>query len=280
MNFIKSPFNYMGNKYKQLPQLTKLYPKEINNFLDLFCGGCDVSINVNANNIFANDSNIHLIQILKEFQRVSLEDIIALIQKRIEEFNLSNTNIDGYNLYRDYYNTNINYHTPLDLFILSRYSYCNIIRFNKSGQMNASIIKNRNGFNSRQEKNLIQFYPLVQKINFSSQDFREINLNQFDFIYADPPYFNSSAVYNTSGYCGETWSINDDLALLHILEKFKNNFMLSNFLKHKDNFNNLLYEWANDNKFNIYVIKSNYDSCFYSRKQYEDETIEVAITNY
>jgi len=47
------------------------------------------------------------------------------IQHRIKEFNLTRFNIEGYLQYRDLYNTNLNYHTPLDLFTLSRYSFDN-----------------------------------------------------------------------------------------------------------------------------------------------------------
>lgn len=43
---IKSPLNYIGGKYKLLPQILPLFPEQINTFVDLFAGGLDVSINV------------------------------------------------------------------------------------------------------------------------------------------------------------------------------------------------------------------------------------------
>lgn len=45
---IQSPLNYTGGKYKLLPQILPLFPKDINCFVDLFCGGCNVGINVCA----------------------------------------------------------------------------------------------------------------------------------------------------------------------------------------------------------------------------------------
>ncbi len=36
--FLKSPLNYIGGKYKLLPQLTEYFPKNINTFVDLFSG--------------------------------------------------------------------------------------------------------------------------------------------------------------------------------------------------------------------------------------------------
>lgn len=38
-NLFKSPLNYVGGKYKLLPQLLPLFPKQINTFYDLFGGG-------------------------------------------------------------------------------------------------------------------------------------------------------------------------------------------------------------------------------------------------
>ena len=38
-NYIQSPLNYTGGKYKLLNQLVPLFPKNINTFIDLFGGG-------------------------------------------------------------------------------------------------------------------------------------------------------------------------------------------------------------------------------------------------
>ena len=45
---IKSPLNYTGGKYKLLPQLLPLFPQNINTFVDLFAGGCNVGVNAHA----------------------------------------------------------------------------------------------------------------------------------------------------------------------------------------------------------------------------------------
>jgi D12 class N6 adenine-specific DNA methyltransferase len=37
--FRKSPLNYVGGKFKLLPQLTTLFPRALDVFIDLFCGG-------------------------------------------------------------------------------------------------------------------------------------------------------------------------------------------------------------------------------------------------
>ena len=52
---IQSPLNYTGGKFKLLPQILPLFPTNINTFVDLFCGGCNVGINVECENVIYND---------------------------------------------------------------------------------------------------------------------------------------------------------------------------------------------------------------------------------
>lgn len=37
--YIKSPLNYVGGKFKLLPEIIPLFPTNINTFVDLFGGG-------------------------------------------------------------------------------------------------------------------------------------------------------------------------------------------------------------------------------------------------
>jgi site-specific DNA-adenine methylase len=37
--YIKSPLNYVGGKFKLLPEIIPLFPTSINTFVDLFGGG-------------------------------------------------------------------------------------------------------------------------------------------------------------------------------------------------------------------------------------------------
>ena len=62
---IKSPLNYTGGKFKLLPQILPLFPEDINTFIDLFGGGCNVGINVKSNKIIYNDIESHVVKIIK-----------------------------------------------------------------------------------------------------------------------------------------------------------------------------------------------------------------------
>ncbi len=94
--FISSPMNYIGGKYKILPQILPSFPKNIDTFVDLFCGGCNVGLNVTANKIIFNDNLTFLIDLYKSLQEKSKDEILQHIKDRINEFDLSLANEDGY----------------------------------------------------------------------------------------------------------------------------------------------------------------------------------------
>ena len=65
--YISSPMNYIGGKYKLLPQLFPLFPENVGTFVDLFCGGANVGVNATANKIVFNDYVIFFGDFFKEF---------------------------------------------------------------------------------------------------------------------------------------------------------------------------------------------------------------------
>jgi len=91
-DFIKSPLNYIGGKYKILNQILPLFPKKIDNFVDLFAGGCNVGINIEANRIYLNDNLTFLVEMFKKFKANDLSTTRKHIQNRIKQFDLSLTN--------------------------------------------------------------------------------------------------------------------------------------------------------------------------------------------
>ncbi len=285
-SYIKSPLNYVGNKYRVLPELINLFPKEIHTFVDLCTGGGDVAANIQAKNIIANDINTPIIEILQEFQKRTSEEVIEYIDQRIKEFSLSKTNEEGYIQYRELYNTSKTYHTPLDLFTITRFSFNQLIRFNNKQELNSAFGRNRSDFNSNMRNNTIAFCRILDKINFISQSYNTVNINKFDindFIYIDPPYLITNADYNTGKTSKLKWTQNDDLLLFKYLDELNQKglrWATSNFIKHKENVNEKLQEWALDNHYNIYVLHSNYSKLTTKAEYNNSPTLEILITNY
>ena len=134
--YIQSPLNYIGGKYKILPQILPLFPSRIRTFVDLFCGGCNVGINVSADRTIFNDNISYLIDLYRKFNDTPVQETMDYIEQRISEFQLSLTNENGYRELRRIYNEQKN---PLDLFVLTAYSFNHQIRFNNSHEFKHSV---------------------------------------------------------------------------------------------------------------------------------------------
>ena len=82
---IQSPLNYTGGKFKLLPQLLPLFPTDIDCFVDLFCGGCNVGINVKSQKVIYNDLNSHLLYLYNTFKNLDKSQTFELIYKIISD---------------------------------------------------------------------------------------------------------------------------------------------------------------------------------------------------
>lgn len=279
-NMIKSPLNYTGGKYKLLKQIIPLFPNEINKFIDLFCGGCYVGINVNANKVIFNDSLTQLIDLYKQWKRDGQIETNKYIEKRIKEFSLSKTNAEGYNELRTIYN---NEKDIRDLFVLIAHSFNNQIRFNSKGNYNMPFGKNRSDYNNRMKSNLIEFINEIskEKYLFTNFSFDKVNLDKLsenDFIYCDPPYLITLATYNEK----DGWNEKQENKLYSLLDEVNKRgikFALSNVLENKGKENLILKEWSK--KYNVHHLNMTYGNCSYHAKdKTKNTTDEVLITNY
>ena len=130
----------MGNKERLIKKgLIDLFPKNIDNFIDLFCGSGIISMNINARRYILNDYNSIIIDLLNLFKNNSAENIIRKMEETIKSHNLlkgfnkrdlsateeyKELAKNNYNKFRDYYNNVDN--SILNLYILSYYCNNNI----------------------------------------------------------------------------------------------------------------------------------------------------------
>ena len=127
MEYVKSPLNYTGGKFKLLPQLLEIFPKDINTFVDLFAGGGNVTVNVSAKYIVYNDVMWQLSEMLQEFKNIGAERCLERIDRYIEEYQLSKDNKEGYlklrKQYNDPFDVEFSVQDPLMLYTLICYSF-------------------------------------------------------------------------------------------------------------------------------------------------------------
>ncbi len=269
----KSPLNYVGGKYKLLPEILPKFPSIENRFIDLFCGGANVAINVKAKKFVLNDVCKPLIELYGYIRDRSVAEVLGEINKFIMDFKISKTNQEGYLALRDSYNKEPH---PIKFLVLISNSFNHQIRFNSKGEFNMPFGKDRSFFNETMQKNLTDLMHVFHsnEFVFECEDFRFVYPQPDDFVYADPPYTMSTAVYNTG------WGQKDDEDLCLYLDYFSmrgGKFALSCVLEHNQKSNDQLKNWAK--KYKTHVLEWKYKNSNYHKKD-RSGGIEALIVNY
>ena len=295
---IRSPFFYVGDKYKLADQLKKIFPTKIEVLVEPFCGGGSVFLNTKANKYYANDINEYVIRLhkfLKSYKnkRIKFFDEFETLIKKYG-FSASYLGISVPNelkkkhvkTYYAVYNKNSYLKAKNDfnndktnlmlLYLLLIYGFNHMLRFNSNGDFNLPV--GNVDYNKNVKKALEDYFDFIdqEKIHFSNLDYKKyIKTLKYDkdfFFYFDPPYLISESEYN------KMWSSKNEEELLSLIDELNKQgirFALSNVLFHKGRENKILIEWAK--KYNIHYLKANYIS-------YHDNSIknsvEVLITNY
>ena len=296
---IRSPFFYVGDKYKLLTQLKEFFPSGINNLIEPFCGGGSVFLNTSAAKYIENDNNPWMIKLhkflLKESKNKKL--FFRKLHRLIDQYGLSASYL-GKNVPADlkkkYIKThyavfnkeaysklkadfNANQSNMMLLYMLLIYGFNHMLRFNSSGLFNLPV--GNVDYNKNVYEALSNYFDLASVIDvqFYALDYkkflRKINIEKNDFVYLDPPYLISSSEYN------KFWNEKNEKELLAEIDKLNEKgikFALSNVFRHKGLSNQILIDWSK--KYNVHFLKSNYISYF--DNSIKKDTIEVLITNY
>ena len=293
---IKSPIFYMGNKYGLLDELLAYFPKkeEVDTFIDLFGGSGVVSINVPYEKITYNEINHNITNLLKMLVEIPPKEIINHIKHRVIEFDLPQTGVEkkdneyskykrNYLNYRKFYNKQKekNY---LDLYTLTYFSFSNLIRFNSKNEFNMPFGKSSFLFGEH-DINIELFYNSMKNksVDIQNKDafdiLYNITENKGQFIYLDPPYTNTMAIYNESRAFGG-WNIEHDNKLfqeLNRLNKLGIKWAMSNVLENKGIKNTHIEEWAIENNYKIIEFR---DKEYSALGKGNANTREVLIINY
>lgn len=308
--YVKSPLNYTGNKHRILGKILNKIPKNTHKMLDLFSGGTSVGLNSNINEVIFIDNNIRLINLLIFFKNHDYEFIVQNIERLIKKYGLTNSfrnsyefykrkitdnpnnglkslNKSGYLKLREDYNNLLNKNTKkanIMLYLLILYSFNNDIRFNSEGKFNLPVGKT--DFNKANINKLSNYLNFIKNKNFEYMclDFENIKIKEIarkvDFIYMDPPYLITTAVYNES----KGWDENREKKLLQLIDYFIQEnklFILSNILQRGEKINTILEAWIkkNKNKIEVEYIDYSYKSSSYNKKNREIVEKEIIIYN-
>lgn len=213
---------------------------------------------------------------MEYLKETDIEQLLSEIDSIISNYGLSKENAQGFSDLRNAYNFGDN--SPIMFYTMICYAFNYQIRFNNNGKYNMPFGKNRSSFNPALRQKFIAFVDALHSkncifINQQFYDFDYLSINPGDFVYCDPPYYNSVAAYNENG----GWSDDNEKRLLDILDALDTRgirFALSNNLKYE---NPRLDKWKN--KYNVHYLNGDYSNCNYHKID-RSKDIEVLITNY
>lgn len=296
--FTKSPLNYIGGKTKLLPQIASLFPEKVDTFVDLFCGGGNVGVNMPSRRTIYNDLNKEVIKLIDFFKNNSFETINNQVSKIILDYALSDSETFGYEHYgcnssdglgkynktafqklrKDFNNGNRN--NLAMLFTLIVYGFNNQIRFNGKGEYNLPVGKR--DYNKNIKYNLANFCRDLanQDSVILNTDFRNFDISTLsndDMVYCDPPYLITAATYNEKN----GWNVSDEKDLLDFLTRVDKQgvkFALSNVIEHKGQRNALLDNWSK--RYKVHNLNFSYNNSNYHSTAGNYKTQEVLVTNY
>lgn len=298
-SIIRSPFFYVGDKYKLMKQLLPLFPDNIATYYEPFCGGGSSFLNVKASRYILGDVDSYMIKLHNMLNRYAKtpQSFFDTIYQIEEKYGLSASyrrdiipqelkaefvktyfarfNKSGYEAMRKDFNVDkSNFEL---LYTLLIYGFNRMLRFNGNGDFNLPVGNVDLNQNVISALNYYFNFCTQNEVLFYTLDFRNFltmwNFKDGDFIYLDPPYLISNSEYN------KLWSEDDERDLISLLDELNSKgvrFAISNLIEHKGQKNTIFESWAE--KYNIYEISSNYLN--YHNNVRKENHREVLVTNY
>jgi len=210
----KPLIKWVGGKHKLLEHIIPHFPKEINNYHELFLGGGSVLLGVLSQindkkikikgKIYAYDFNPVLIAFYKAIQSnwKELYDTIMKIKKAGEKVD----DKEYYYYIRQLYNSR----DDTDMSRVAEFVYLNktcfrgLFRLNKSGGFNVPY-GNYKKPGIADPKEFEKVSQLIKDVTFICKDFEDVKISsKKDFVYMDPPYVpekkNSFTAYSKVGF--------------------------------------------------------------------------------
>jgi adenine-specific DNA-methyltransferase len=259
----ESPLNFIGSKSRMIKEIKKNIPNNLETFIDVFGGGLNVGLNIDAKKIIYNDINYIVKDLIESFKLEDTYKYILYMKKIIKKYNLKPKCSKSYLKLRNHYNSlPANKRSPMLLFTLILYGYNQQIRFNSEYNFNNPV--GMRWFNEQVLEKMISFsrYIKEKKINFISKDFLNLNgeIKKNTFVYMDPPYLLTTSSYNDGKRGFKGWNDKTENELLKFTDKLNKNkikFMISYLLKHKGRVNHKLSNWIKERNFKLINIKAN-----------------------
>ena len=296
---IRSPFFYVGDKYKLMPQLKQLMPKKIEQYIEPFVGGGSSFLNSKGTSYMLNDIDSYVVELHRQIGSYTgkSEELFDALFEIIDFYGLSCSyrgicvpedmkkkyvktyyskyNKDAYIRMRKDFNANKN--DFLRLYLLLIYGFNHMIRFNGKGDFNLPV--GNVDFNNNVYQALNNYLDFVgeHEIEFFNMDYisflEKIRFDKNSYVFLDQPYLISMSEYN------KLWNDKKEDELCEYLDSLNDRgikFGITNLITHKGKVNQRFLEWSK--KYCAYDVKSNYIS--FNDNTIKADSQEVFVTNY
>ena len=195
---------WSGSKRSQCQDILSYFPDDIDTYYEPFCGGCSMLMGLirsdkKVNRYICSDINSDLINLWKNIKN-SPDEVFSVYSQLWNELNKDDDKDRKRKFFeeqRDLYNKN---HDPNVFFFIMRTTTNGMPRYNSKGEFNNSFHITRNGIEpDRLYPILIDWHNKLNENNveFISDSYENVltDLKDNDFIYMDPPYFNTKGMY-------------------------------------------------------------------------------------
>lgn len=295
---VRSPFFYVGDKYKLMPQLKQLMPRTIDQYIEPFVGGGSSFLNAGGALYLLNDVDFHVIELHRQLGGYTgrEEELFSLLFEMIDFYGLScscrgicvpdemkrkyvKTYYSKYNkeaylrLRKDF---NADKSDLLKLYLLLIYGFNHMIRFNGQGEFNLPV--GNVDFNGNVYQALRDYLEFAggHELRFYNMDYisflEKLEFGEASYVFLDPPYLISLSEYN------KLWNDKKEDELCEYLDALNDRnikFGITNLITHKGRINQRFLDWSK--KYHAYDVESNYIS--FNDNTIKADSREVFVTN-
>lgn len=202
MNTFQPVIKWSGSKRSQSDELLSMFPDEIETYYEPFVGGGSMLMallksNKVVKNYICSDINNGLIDLwdyIKQYPK-ELSEHYANLWNELNKDDDRARKRKFFEMIREKYNHE---HNPLDFMFIMRTTTNGMPRYNSNGDFNNSFHITRNGIIPNKLNKIIFEWSKIlndNNVQFICQDYKNINPNENDFVYLDPPYANTKGMY-------------------------------------------------------------------------------------
>jgi DNA adenine methylase len=215
---------WSGSKRSQSSAIIEYFPKNIDTYYEPFVGGGSIMFelihsDIKFKNIICSDINKDLIDLWNEI-KFNFEKLVESYEEMWLELNKDDNGIrrkEYYNYIRERFNKN---RSPVDFLFVNRTTTNGLIRYNKKGDFNNSFHFSRKGIQPDNLLKILNYWSssLIEKnVLFIHQDYKSIVTKSNDFMYLDPPYFNTKGMYFGTINYSDLWSFLEEQPCNYLL---------------------------------------------------------------